>query len=322
METTVRLLRIAGPRPPLSDERFLRVRSHVHAHWEAGVGRRRLARRRVAIGTGLLAAAAALVLIVVRVNDDRTSVPTGTIVARVARISGSTGEVRRGRAGGLAIDDAVLVGESLETGDAGRLALRFADGTSLRLDVASRVRMIAQRAVELSSGALYVDTGSTSSRFEVRTAVGTARDIGTQFEVRLVAAQLRVRVRTGVVELSDGGRTVMGHAGTEIRFSATETESRPALPYGPEWDWTAEASPTIDIEGLPLSTYLDRLARERGWTVQYVDPKLAHDAGSIILHGSVADLTATQALEVAIGTSGLAYRLDNGRLVVFRETPR
>jgi ferric-dicitrate binding protein FerR (iron transport regulator) len=182
--------------------------------------------------------------------------------------------------------------------------------------------VIAPRAVELSSGAVYVDTGSTSSQFEIHTAVGTARDVGTQFEARLIGARLRARVRTGVVELSDRSRTVTGHAGTEILFSSTEVESRPFLPYGPEWNWTAEASPPIEIEGLSLSTYLDRLARERGWTVQYADPRLARDASGIILHGSVARLTATEALDVAIGTSGLAYRLDDGRLVVFRETPR
>jgi ferric-dicitrate binding protein FerR (iron transport regulator) len=321
MEAAERLLLIAGPRTISSDERVVRVRSRVQAHWDAGIRRRR-ARRKAAIGTGLLAAAAALVLIAVRV-DEGTSTPTATIVARVARINGSPDDVRRG--GGavpLAVDDAVLVGESIETRNGGRVALRFTDGTSLRLDVASRVRVTAPRALELSSGAVYVDTGGTSARFEIRTSVGTVRDVGTQFEVRLVAAQLRVRVRTGVVELSDGSRTVTSHAGSEVLFSATEAESRPLSPHGPEWDWTAEAAPTIDIEGLQLSTYLDLLARERGWTVRYLDPDLAREAGGIILHGSVADLTATQALDVAIGASGLAYRLDDGQLVVFRETPR
>ena len=81
-------------------------------------------------------------------------------------------------------------------------------------------------------------------------------------------------------------------------------------------------SPPIDIEGLPLSTYLDRLAREQGWSVQYADSSLARDARGIILHGSVAGLAPADALDVAIGTSGLRYRLDNGRLVVTRETSR
>jgi ferric-dicitrate binding protein FerR (iron transport regulator) len=222
----------------------------------------------------------------------------------------------------LEADDAILVGESIETGGTGRVALRFPDATSVRLDVASRVKMVAPRAVEVSSGAVYVDTGGTSSRFEIRTPLGTVRDVGTQFEVRLIAGRLRVRVRTGVVELSDGRRMMTGHGGTEIFLSATEAESRPYPPYGPDWGWTTEASPTIDMEGVSLATYLDRLAREQGWTVQYVDPNLAREAGGIILHGSVAGLMATEALDVAIATSGLTYRLDDGRLVVSRETRR
>jgi ferric-dicitrate binding protein FerR (iron transport regulator) len=262
-------------------------------------------------------------VMIVRVSDDRTAVPAGTIVARVARISGPASEVdRAGVVGRVAVDDPVLVGESIATGDSGRLALRFADGTSLRLDVASRVTMIAPRVVELSSGAVYVDTADTSARFEVRTAMGTARDVGTQFEVRLVGDRLRVRVRSGVVELSDRTRTVTGHAETEILFSASEAESHSFSPYGPEWDWTAAAAPVIDMDGLTLSTYLERLARDRGWSVQYSDQALARDAGGIVLHGSVAGLATTEALAVAIGTSGLMYRLDNGRLMVFRETPR
>jgi ferric-dicitrate binding protein FerR (iron transport regulator) len=324
VETTMRLLHLAGPPVVASDQRLSRVRSRVHAHWKSGV-RRRLARRRAAIWTGMLAAAAVLVIIVSRVDDGASLRPAPAAVARVAMISGPPADTRRvespeGRRP-LAVEAAVLVGDTIETGAAGRVALRFADGTSLRLDSASRATLAGTHAVDLSSGAVYVDMGAARG-LEIRTPFGTARDIGTQFEVRLFPERLRLRVRTGAVELRDRSRTVTGHAGTEILFSATEAESRPFAPYGPEWQWTAELSPPVDIDGLPLSSYLDRLAREQGWTVQYADSSLARDARGIILHGSVAGLAPGDALDVAIGTSGLGYRLDNGRLVVTRETSR
>jgi FecR protein len=325
VEATVRLLQLAGPRSDPGDFRQARVRTDIHAHWRAGV-RRRLARRRAAVWTGILAAAAALVMMVSRSEEHSAPRPAPVTVAWVARISGPPGDARRAAPAGparpLKVDSAVLVGETIETGSAGRMALRFADGASVRLDVSSRATLAGPRAVELSSGAVYVDTGDGAERMEIRTPVGTARDIGTQFEVRLVASRLRVRVRTGAVELRDRSRSVTGHAGTEIFFSVTEAKSRPFSPFGPEWAWTAEVSPPIAIEGLPLATYLDRLAREQGWTVQYDDSRLAHQARGIILHGSVAGLSPADALQVAIGTSGLAYRLDNGRLVVTRETSR
>jgi ferric-dicitrate binding protein FerR (iron transport regulator) len=274
----------------------------------------------------MLAAAAALVLIVSRLDDRSAPAPVPAAAGWVAKISGPQGAAHRAMSGGsarpLAIDEAVRVGETIETGEGGRVGIRFADGTSVRLDVSSRATLVGPRAIELSDGAVYVDTGTGAHRLEIRTSLGTARDIGTQFEVRLVEGRLRLRVRTGAVELGDRSRSVTGHAGTEILFSATEAESRPLAPFGPEWQWTVEVSPPIDIEGLPLATYLDRLAREQGWTVQYVDSTLIRDAGGIILHGSVAGLAPADALDVAIGTSGLAYRLDNGRLVVSRETSR
>jgi ferric-dicitrate binding protein FerR (iron transport regulator) len=325
VETTLRMLHVAGPRAAPPAERQSRVRSHVHLHWHGSVRRRPVGPRRVAAWTGMLAAAAALVLIVSRLDDRSAPAPVPAGAAWVATISGPQAAAHRAMSGGsarpLSIDEAVVVGETIETA-AGRVGLRFADGTSVRLDVSSRATLVGARAIELSSGAVYVDTGTGAHRLDIRTSLGTARDIGTQFEVRLFEGRLRLRVRTGAVELSDRSRSVTGHAGTEILFSATEAESRPLAPFGPEWQWTVELSPPIDIEGLPLATYLDRLAREQGWTVQYVDSTLARDAGGIILHGSVAGLAPADALDVAIGTSGLAYRLDNGRLVVSRETPR
>jgi hypothetical protein len=74
----------------------------------------------------------------------------------------------------------------------------------------------------------------------------------------------------------------------------------------------------LEIEGLTLAVYLERLARERGWELHYADPALADDASSIILHGSVNGLPPREALDIAINTSGLRHRLENGRLMVLR----
>jgi hypothetical protein len=331
-DTAVRLLQIAGARPAAPQERFVRVRGCVRAHWDAGI-RKRVVRRRARVAVGILAAAA-LVLLFVRFDEPPVRVPkredrllsaSATAIAWVAKIGGPGNAHRASSTAAaqpLAVDDPILQGETVETGDAGRLALRFAANASLRLDAGSRARLVGERAVELLSGAVYVDTDGAAGQFEVRTPLGTARDIGTQFEVRLIGEHVRLRVRTGAVELTGGTRSAVGRAGTEILFSSAVEESRPILPYGPEWAWTADVSPAVEIEGLPLSRFLERLAREQGWTVSYVDPALAREAGGIILHGSVAGLTPAESLEVTIGTSGFAYRLHNGRLVVFRESSR
>ena len=53
---------------------------------------------------------------------------------------------------------------------------------------------------------------------------------------------LRLRVRTGVVELRDGPRWVSGCGATEITFSAAGAVTRPIAPHEPEWDWTASVA--------------------------------------------------------------------------------
>jgi ferric-dicitrate binding protein FerR (iron transport regulator) len=318
----MRLLRLAGPRVSVPDVRAARVRAAVHDRWQAGT-RRRAVRQRVVTGTLLLAAAAALVVIASRaIRIDRSPTGIGAVAAVVERIDGRP---LRSRVGGaetatiaLLPDETVRIGESIETGGAARAALRFTNGTSVRLDRSSRVQLLSASAIELSSGAVYVDTDRGSQRFEVRTVVATARDIGTQFEVRLIDLALRLRVRTGIVELENGPRSVSARGGTEIMFSAAKSITRPFLPHGPEWDWAGALAPPLQIEGVALSTFLEHLAREQGWTLRYGDPELARGAAGIVLHGSVNGLSARDALDVAITTSGLRHRLENGELIVLK----
>ena len=195
----------------------------------------------------------------------------------------------------LARNESIRTGEWIETDGRARVALRFSDGTSVRLDVGSRARPLSASVIELSAGAVYVDTGRESGRFEVRTAVATARDVGTQFEVRLLDRTVRLRVRTGVVELRDGARSVSGRGGTEITLSDSAAVSRPIPAYGSEWEWTARVSPGLDIEGLTLSIFLERIAREHGWTLHYSTlPSPGRHRGSSCMGRSMASRRTKQ----------------------------
>jgi murein DD-endopeptidase MepM/ murein hydrolase activator NlpD len=324
---TVRLLRIAGARASVPDARTSRVREAVHARWQVA-NRRRVMRMRLRWGVGIVVAAAVVLMVGSRSVVDRGSSRSDQlIVAVVERVDGSPHLVTSAASGdarALASRDEVRTGQWVQTGASARVALQFADGASVRIDRDSRVQVLSAGAIELASGAVYIDTGRTAGRFEVRTAVAIARDIGTQFEVRLVpnlttsSFAIRVRVRTGTVELEQGGRIASGRAGTEVIFSGTGTISRPISAYGPEWDWTASLAPPFDIEGQMLSAFLGRVAHEHGWELRYADASLQREASEIVLHGSVTGLSPGHAVQVAITTSGLRYRLDNGDLVVMR----
>ena len=308
-EATVHLLRAAGPRASVSALRAERVRSAARAAWQGQI-RRRAIRRRVA-SAGALLGAVALALIVGRETLFERNAPArpGDPVAVVDQVDGRSGIQR---------NDAIRIGEWIETGRDSHVALRFGDGTSVRLDTGSRVRALSSKIVELAAGAVYVDNGHEGDGFEVRTAIATARDIGTQFEVRVLGESLRLRVRTGMVQLTDRARSITGRQGTGITLSANGAVSRPFEGHDPGWEWTTRVAPPLEMEGTSLARFLEHAAREQGWTIVYPDPALAREAEAIVLHGSVKGLAADEAVGVAVATSGLRHRVEHGSLVVLR----
>ena len=318
-DVTTRLLRAAGARAAVSDERSARVKAQLRTRWQRGL-RRRTLRRRIAVS--ILGVAAVVAIAVVLTRPNRAAVPLGAVVAVVERVDGTpqrvAGMTDSSSTEHVSRNDAIREGQCISTDASARAGLRLSNGASLRVDAGSLVCARSASAVELSSGAIYVDTGSESSSLEVRTSMGTVRDIGTQFEIRLLDRTLRLRVRTGIVELADRKQTVSAKAGTEITLTASGAVSRPIAAHGADWEWAARLSPRIEMDGMSLTAFLERVAREHGWTVRYDDPVLREQAAGVVLHGSVADLSPREMVETAIATSGLQHRFDAGDLVVFR----
>ena len=326
-EATARLLRIAESRPDAPADRAARVREVVQVEWRAAARRRRL-RRRVAAGVALVAAA--VVVIVVRLSPVRRAVPAGPPerIASVERVEGHVVRAAEGRSrelssAGVRLDSRIMPGDVIETGGGSRAALRLSTGASLRLDAASHVRLLSASIVELAAGAVYVDSGTDAAArgMEIRTPLGIARDVGTQFEVRIQGTSLRLMVRSGLVEVHQGARVVRTPERTELVMAAGAPTNRPILPYGPDWDWAAILGPDFAIEGRTLGAFLTHISRERGWSVHYVDQDLARRASTIMLHGSIEGLEPAEALDIALATSGLEYRLVGGDLTIYPPAP-
>ena len=294
---------------------------------EPAAGRRRHARQ-LAGALAMVAGMAALVFVLPRTGGG-TRAPTREPVAFL--------EIARGRAemaGGessmfmLAGGEPIHAGAVIETeaGDAlgaptGRAAIRLTGGQSVRLDGGSRVRFASRSSMVLERGALYVDSDS-GANVEVRTALGVVRDIGTQFEVRLLPGSqatpaLRVRVREGSVELTSHDQAHLVVAGEELRTSGDGRVERAASPiYGPHWDWVLETAKVPDVAGRPLKDFLDWAEREGGWTVRFADRATTDVAAKTVLHGDVRDLSLTEAASVVLAGSGLDYRLEDGTFFV------
>jgi ferric-dicitrate binding protein FerR (iron transport regulator) len=318
------LLREAGPRPALAPEDLAAIDRGARAAWRARYGRRSAAPRGLWIG---LAAAAALAVAIGLAWRAETVEPG----AAVARIDVLGGDVRiAGEAPGLpalAAGGALPAGAWLETGSsagrAGRLALRLAGGASLRLDGGSRLRLVAADRVELERGALYIDSGPVGAApVSVLTRSGRFAELGTQFEVRLLAAAgggaARLRVREGRVVVESGATRAVGAAGEELRVSADGSLVRAACPRsGLEWSWVLEVAPPLDIEGVPVRAYLDWYARETGLEIELADAAAVDRASHARLRGSIAHLGVEQTPEVVLPSAGLASARRDGRLFVF-----
>jgi len=313
-EVTARLLRLAGApdRPSLADT--TRVRDVVHREWQ--MDRRR---RRSRQATALVLGVAAVLMTAVWLIRPRQAMPAGSVVAAVERIQGRPVVDLSSRDAApqpLSMVASIRAGAVVETDDRSRAALRSVSGASVRIDRGSRVRFLEPAVIDVLAGAAYVSTADGQRGFEVRTPVGTLRDVGTRFEVRLTGAGLQLRVRAGSVEVRrrDDVATVRG--GTQATVSASSIHITDVAIHGSDWAWTMDVAPPFAIEGRPVRAFLEHVADEQGWRLHYADAHVADVAARTIIHGSVDGLGAEDALRSVLMTSGLRHSLRDGDLLV------
>jgi ferric-dicitrate binding protein FerR (iron transport regulator) len=222
----------------------------------------------------------------------------------------------------LKAGDAVVIGGMLRTGARGVIGLSLPDGYSVRMDQDSGLRFESSHALVLTSGAVYVDSGGPGTNkpsLEIRTPFGTARNLGTQFEVRLQNDSVRIRVREGRVSFDRAGQPRTAAAGRELTLHANGTVDAAAVDTdGSDWIWIGRAAAPFDLAGKTLGQFLDWIARDAGYRVRFVDPALERSSRGIALDGSVAGLTPADSLTVVLPTCGLRHRLTAGTVTIER----
>ena len=313
----------AGPRAAPPEEDLATIRKAARVEWVEMV-RREGGRRRSVRVRGYLALAAGVVLALAvgwwwlgrPAPVDAPVVATVELVAGTARL-GDEAELATG--GELRAGDTVETGGWLEGTPSG-VALRLGGGQSLRLAADSRVRLSSDSRLELERGTLYVDSdAAATSGVEVVTALGTVREIGTQFEVRLGAGEtaMRLRVREGRCSLEAAGQSHLAVRGQQIsRVSDGSVSTVDVEPYGPDWDWVVATAPSIEIEGLKLSEFLGWVAREIGREVRYASPQLARVAETETVHGTIEGLTPDKALAAVMPGTGFRHQIENGTILI------
>jgi ferric-dicitrate binding protein FerR (iron transport regulator) len=297
------LIQMAGKRPAVPADVAARVRAAVHEEWERSAGRRRTRTR--------LAAAAAAVIVLAAagfVASRKRTAPRAPlarmVVAGVESVSGAA-IVSGGRF--VEAGTPLRAADALETAHGATASLRWG-GATLRVDGDTHVRLDSDRALFLDRGALFV--ASSGRRVVVTTPLGEIRDVGTEFEVRVGANAVRVRVREGRVDLRRGAATHSASAGVELSANAAGAVTQRAIARsGGEWDWIVRAAPAMALEGRTLRGVVDAVSREKGLTPVYENVRDAE------LHGSVA-LAPDDALQAALTASSASARVDGDKLIV------
>lgn len=322
MSTTDRdlaqLLGLAGARPPLPEERAQRIRAAVLPAWlkESRSYRRRRIRGVVAVAVAAgLAVAAALML------WSRSLPELGAQVAVAVRLNGPEPRIDSpdGSVGALSTGATVRVGHRI-TAEAGLAALQLNDGALLRIDAGTEVSFVSEDLLEVDRGAIYIDSGTDGGSDEgisIRTPLGTVHEIGTQFEVRVAADAVRVRVREGRVELEGPETSARGEAHDELLLRSDGTlERRTVRAYGSEWEWIQRVAPAFELDGRTLGDFLRWVSRETGWAVRYSDPTVGVSAEGILIRGPETSVSPRDVLPLVLAACELSYRLEDGVLTI------
>jgi hypothetical protein len=310
-DTVSQAVRLAGPRPTLSPEIKAKLKMTARSAWQAKVEARNTARqhqqrfRHLALAATLLISAGLLYLLL-----PSEYWPLGLLQSPIATVEVSSDPgFLRGR--GLRANAVV------ETNANARLALRLRTGASLRLDGATQLELHSAERLTLHHGAVYLDSGPGNITIAIETPYGIARDIGTQFEVRLLPDHVRIAVREGEVRFEQVTGSHTAVAGTALTVDAEGRVERTFIStYHDTWAWVLETTPPFELEGSSMWEFLMWVTRETGWHLQTLDPGLDRRLKRIKAHGSVEGLRPDEAIEVVLPGAGLEFEVQDGALTL------
>lgn len=316
-----RLLQAAGPGPEIPEDGAARIKDLIRPVWRDQVTARSRQRGRLWIGG--LAAAAALIIAAVYLPTLRpgASPPIRQAIS-ILLIDGTLEVTPPGsNVGFLTAENTnteIPRGSLIRTRSESRVALRLTDRRSLRLDINTELRLDSEASLSLESGAVYIDSNDeTETGVEVRTAFGTATDIGTQFEVRLEHDTLDVKVREGLVSLTRDDKEFQITQGVMLSIDSDGAVSTGAItPFDPAWSWAQEIAPVFEIEGQTVMAFLDWVSSETGLSIGFSDAEVEQLAATTILHGSIEGLTPAQAPAVVLPSARLTISEEPGALLV------
>jgi hypothetical protein len=311
----------ASPRPMPEDTAT--AREAIRQEWQAVSGQYQ-SRKKI-----LRFAVAATVLIGLFsiFNGFRVAEPEWVKVASIQKSFGSIyilGEQSQlTRADDLA---AIHAGQVIVTGDDAGIAMAWSGGGSVRLHKNTEVEFRDDNTVFLRSGQIYFDSTPSEliagvdaagvASFQIETEYGTVSHVGTQFMTEVGSHALRVSVREGRVDVAGRFYPHVAERGEQVLLSGRQRPVVLNFPeYGAAWDWVAQTSPSVDIDGKSVHAFLNWVGRELGMSIQYGSDDIEQVARQAILEGRV-DSEPGEALRLRMLTAALEWRYEPGVIYV------
>lgn len=314
------VLRHAEPRrQPGADARDRAYRA-LRGEWLELTTERRRRRRTVIVGIAASVVAALGIGILAW-----QPAPDAVMAASVQRLSGDDIAINGAHipAGDL-LASRLADGDRLATGKQSRIAVRWKNSGSIRIDEESRVEFVSADTVALLQGGVYYDSrqfgheSEPSALIRVDTPIGRITHRGTQFLASTDGDNVIVSVREGTVHVRGATVDVSVAAGETFEIGTDGHSSRTSItPYAARWQWAAEVAPTMQLDGRKITDMLQWIARETGRDVYYrsdrARTRAAEDKYKLFGFEPLGPREALNTIPIA---SDLLYDIDEARIVV------
>lgn len=328
-----RLIGSSGRRPEPRAEARDRIYAAVHEEWKRNIvreeapGRRRRASRdwlrmlfrpRFAVVAVTVAAVGLSFAVFLRtpVTDEPVALASvGKVVGGVQLIDARGEATSPGSVSGAT----VFSGQRLITSTDGGAAIDLASGESVRINSGTELRFASVGSLELVNGAVYLDSerAPDDAGVVVTTPLGDVRHVGTQYEVRLLPGDLRVRVREGAVAIAANRVELIGRAGEQIVVPRSGDVLRTEFAATDDaWAWTESLAALPEASEYQLAELLAWVARQTGRDLQFENETAENAVEGLVLHG-VGGLTPAEAYEVIRSTTALDYGMNDDSLIVY-----
>lgn len=321
--TMEQLLRKASPRPVPGRADTEAARKAIRQEWQAASGRHRSRKRifRFAV------AATVLVGLFSIFNVFRVVEPELVRVASIQKSFGSV-YVLGDQSELMRADDLATIhaGQVIVTGADAGVAIAWANGGSVRLHRSTEVEFRDDNTVFLRSGQIYFDSTPSdliggvatagAGSFQIETEYGIVSHVGTQFMTEVDSNALKVSVREGRVDIAGRYYPHVAERGEQVQLSGRQRPVVLSFPeHGAAWDWIAQTSPPVDVDGKSVHVFLGWVGRELGMSIQYGSDDIEQVARRAILEGQV-DTEPGEALRMRMMTAALAWQYQEGVIYV------